>query len=285
MSSEKLDDISDTAFWVAAYRAMESERSDALFHDPYAGMLTQERGHDFAKKVSGYRYVAWTVVMRTVVIDKMILTAIKEGVDTILNLGAGLDTRPYRLNLPKDLQWIEVDFPKMIAFKEKKLQRESPKCKLERVSLDLSKKELRQELFKDIAEKSGKVLVLTEGVILYLSENAVAELASDLLAQENFCYWVTEYHSKAMYQFFRSRKKNKEMKNTPFRFFPDHWLGFFHDNGWQEKEITYLVHEAAKRGRKFPSPFWARIMLRFLPKKKNKSFSRAMGFVLWEPMP
>ena len=44
---------------------------------------------------------AWSVVIRTVIIDNLIREAIGEGVDTILNLGAGLDTRPYRMALPK----------------------------------------------------------------------------------------------------------------------------------------------------------------------------------------
>lgn len=39
-----IENISDTALWVAYYRAMETERPDAHFHDPYARMLAGERG-------------------------------------------------------------------------------------------------------------------------------------------------------------------------------------------------------------------------------------------------
>jgi O-methyltransferase involved in polyketide biosynthesis len=48
-------------------------------------------------------------MIRTVIIDDRIKLAIGEGVDTILNLGAGLDTRPYRMDLPKTLRWVEFD--------------------------------------------------------------------------------------------------------------------------------------------------------------------------------
>ncbi len=284
LNHHAINDISDTAFWVAAYRAKESSRSDALFHDPYAGLLTADKGHAFASKASGARYVAWTVIIRTKVIDNMIMASISEGVDTILNLGAGLDTRPYRMDLPKSLRWIEVDFPKTIEFKEVKLAKESPRCHLKRVSLDLSNRTARQNFFTEIGSQSKKLLVLTEGVIIYLTEEAVSELAEDLLTQESFHYWIAEYHSLEMYKHLRNRKKTKELKNSPFQFFPENWLEFFHNNKWKEKNIVYLMQEAAKLGRRFPIPFWAKLIRPLLPKKKVSSFRKMSGFVLFEPM-
>ncbi len=49
MNEEKeaaIRNVSDTALWVAMYRAMESERADALFYDPYARVLAGERGEE-----------------------------------------------------------------------------------------------------------------------------------------------------------------------------------------------------------------------------------------------
>ena len=83
-------------------------------------------------------FCAWSVVIRTVIIDDYIRQAIAAGVDTILNLGAGLDTRPYRIDLPNSLRWIEVDFPHVIELKETRLAVEKPSCRLERISLDLT---------------------------------------------------------------------------------------------------------------------------------------------------
>ena len=74
--------------------------------------------------MSGSRYTGWSVVIRTHIIDSYIRELIQEGVDTIVNLGAGLDTRPYRLDLPPSLHWIEVDFPHMIQLKEDRLANE-----------------------------------------------------------------------------------------------------------------------------------------------------------------
>lgn len=60
--------------------------------------------------------MSWVLTIRTVAIDRLIVMAIENGVDTVINLGAGLDTRPYRMKLPSLLRWIEVDFPHMIDY-------------------------------------------------------------------------------------------------------------------------------------------------------------------------
>ena len=138
MARSAVADVSETAHWVAVYRAEESERPDALFKDPWAGRLAGDRGHQIASQIGGSQYVRWSVVTRTVVIDAFIRDRVASGVDAVLNLGAGLDTRPYRMSLPASLKWIEVDYPHMIDFKEGMLQGEKPTCQLERVRLDLS---------------------------------------------------------------------------------------------------------------------------------------------------
>ena len=61
-----------------------------------------------------------------------------DGVDTIVNLGAGLDTRPYRLELPHNLKWFEIDFPHMIQYKNQQLAVQKPRCQLTRIELDLT---------------------------------------------------------------------------------------------------------------------------------------------------
>ena len=58
--------ISDTALWVAHYRAVESERPDAHFSDPYARALAGERGARIAKSQQFGNRNAWAFVARTV---------------------------------------------------------------------------------------------------------------------------------------------------------------------------------------------------------------------------
>jgi methyltransferase (TIGR00027 family) len=92
--------VSDTALWVAIYRAIESEHPDALFSDPYARRLGGERGEAIARTM---RRGSWPMVVRTAVMDEIVLRCVQQGVTTVLNLAAGLDARPYRLALPTSL--------------------------------------------------------------------------------------------------------------------------------------------------------------------------------------
>src|SRR5437588_844879 len=107
--------VSDTARWVAMYRAMESERRDALFHDRWARKLAGPEGEAILNAIPKGRQSAWPMIVRTQVMDELLLRTIAEKkVDTVLNLASGLDTRPYRLSLPASLRWIEVDFPDVL---------------------------------------------------------------------------------------------------------------------------------------------------------------------------
>jgi methyltransferase (TIGR00027 family) len=146
---QSIQHVSDTAFLVAHLRAMESARPDALFHDPLAGRLAGEKGRRLAESFATAAVTGWHVVaLRTVIIDDFISRALARGVDTILSLGAGLDTRPYRLELPPGLKWIEVDYPDVIGLKEELLDGEKPRCKLERVGLDLADRISRERFLR-----------------------------------------------------------------------------------------------------------------------------------------
>src|SRR5256712_10103556 len=118
---------------------MESERPDALFHDPYARRLAGARGEQIPGSMPKGRTGAWAMIVRTAVMDELILGAIaRDGVETVLNLAAGLDTRPYRLPLAPSLRWVEVDFPDVIAYKQEQLAGERAACGLEQIGVDLT---------------------------------------------------------------------------------------------------------------------------------------------------
>ena len=109
MTDAKLiNHVSDTARWVAVYRAMETERPDAIFSDPFARRLAGERGEAIVQGMPKGRQMSWPMVVRTAVMDEIIMRCItKQGVDCVLNLAAGLDARPWRLPLAPTLRWID----------------------------------------------------------------------------------------------------------------------------------------------------------------------------------
>jgi len=287
-TNAEIKDVSDTALWVAVFREQESKRPDALFKDPYAGILTGDRGRKIAASMSSSIYTGWAVIIRTTIIDSFLERLIAEGVDTVVNLGAGLDTRPYRMKLPENLQWIEVDYPHMVKLKEDRLGKEKTTCKLERVGLDLADVAARAKLLARINAQSKKVVVITEGVTPYLTEDQVASLAKDLRAQSNFRFWITDYFSPEVFHYMkRNRKQMKQMKNAPFLFNPKNWFEFYANLGWKDREIRYLADQSQKLGRKMPAPWWVKLLmpllrLRFGNDHPSRKFT---AYVLLETKP
>lgn len=283
MSDSIVDHVSETALWVAVYRAQETARPDALFKDPWAGILAGDRGQNIEKKASRSKYVKWAVVTRTVIIDRAIEKLISEGVDTVLNLGCGLDTRPYRMKLPPELKWIEVDFPHMISFKKERLENEKANCHLEQIGLDLSKIESRQELFKRINGESKKVLILTEGVTPYLSEQDVASLADDMKNQSQFKYWITDYNAPKLIEYMNKSKRKTELKNAPFLFNPKNWLDFYQSHGWKLLEMHYISEVSEKIGRPVPIPWIIKIVMSItMSKTQRQEFRKYNGYAILE---
>jgi methyltransferase (TIGR00027 family) len=285
MASTPIQHVSDTALWVATYRAIETERPDALFRDPFASRLVGERGREIVRqmhKIGSNPYVKWSVVIRTCIIDQFIKDALAQGADMVLNLGAGLDTRPYRMELPSDLLWVEVDYPSMIEHKEGHLKSETPHCKLERVKLDLSRREERMKLFNQLNSRAKKVFVITEGVVPYLSVEETASLADDLRAQDHFKFWVVDYLSKQVMKYIQKGRFQRQMKNAPFKFNPEDWRTFFESHHWGVKELRYIGEESLKCGRKMPLPWWAKIMGLIMSNARKKMIRRMTGYAVLE---
>ncbi|MDH4201072.1 MAG: SAM-dependent methyltransferase [Spirochaetia bacterium] len=281
-----LRDVSDTALMVAMYRAIETRRPDALFKDPFAEKLAGERGKKIIEYIPKNFIGGWSIVIRTIIIDNFIKSCIKNGVDTVLNLGAGLDTRPYRMGLPSTLRWVEVDFPHIIKYKKKLLKKEKPNCVLLQIELDLEDQKTRQKLFKKINTDSKKILVLTEGVILYLSPQKVADLARDLGMFQNYQYWIVDYFSP---EAMRHRPKGDQMNNVSFNFFPEtEWFDFFKQNGWGLKDIRYLSEEGRRLKRANPLPLSVKIktIIRAIISLQilRGEFNRFIGYAILHPV-
>lgn len=284
MSSAGINDVSDTAIWVAYYRGLESERPRPMFRDPLAKLLVGERGEQIARtfqKTSAY--TEWAVLTRTVIIDEFILQAIAEGVDAVINLGAGLDTRPYRMELPPAFQWVEADFPHMIDYKAKVLHDHTPRCQLQRVGVDLSDAAARRGFLESAVPGAKKILVLTEGVIPYLTEEQVAGLAEDLRAQPRFAFWIGEYFAAGAYRYLRSVSKSTALRKAPFQFFPPDWDGFFQQHGWVRKDARFYSEIGRRFRRQPPFPWWVPIVLMFMSRERKEQAERMSGYLLMVP--
>jgi len=270
MSASPVSNISDTARWVAVYRAWESARADALFDDPYADLLAGERGRAIAALMPLQARSGWPMVARTKLIDDLVQTAIAQGCDCVLNLAAGLDTRPYRLELPASLRWVEADLPALIDEKERLLADARPRCPLSRIKVDLADAGARAALLHNVLGSSSRALVITEGLLVYLDEGQVRALAADLLAQPGLHGWIVDIASPELLEML-GRSMGRHLANAPMKFAPQNGVAYFEALGWNVAVVCSIFHAAA-RLRRLPWFLW---VFSLLPEPDPRRLGRA----------
>jgi len=280
-----IEHVSDTAFWVAYYRWVETERKDALFHDPLAKKLAGDRGRALATYMGTEKAMAWSMALRTYIIDQYITDLVEKGVDMVINLGAGLDSRPYRLALPPHLEWVEVDFKEIIDYKAEILSKDKPNCHLKRIACDLAVDADRQTILQALNGQGKNILVLTEGVVPYLSNEAVTTLAQDLVELDHVTYWISDYFSPLFLRISARGKIRKRLsKRAPFLFAPgpssQDWPIFFAKIGWQIKEMRFIGDEGFKVGRKLPTSWLIGLLMRLASEARLRPYKQMTGYAV-----
>jgi len=269
MTSPLVRNVSDTARWVASFRAEESARKDALFRDPFAARLAGERGLELARRM---HQGAWAFTARTVVYDEMIRRCLDAGADTVVNLAAGMDARPYRMKLPASLRWIEVDLPEIVDEKDRVLADETPACGLERVRLDLADVTARRALFARIGAESKHAVVVCEGLLIYLAAEQVATLARDIAAVPAFRSWIVDVCSPGLLRMLQ-KAYAKELERAPGVWAPEEGPAYFAQFGWKVVDVQSMLKSAARIGR---LPFHLR-PFSWLPDPKGPPGGRPWG--------
>jgi methyltransferase (TIGR00027 family) len=248
-----VDRVQDTASWVAMARALESERSDALFHDSLARRLAGPQGEVMVRNLSKAGGT-WPIVVRTRLIDSFIDEALERGLDAVVNLAAGLDSRPYRMALPEELTWLEVDLADVIELKHRALESEKPRCRLERIAMDLANVAERRSFFVTTSKRFARTLVLTEGLLYYLPEATALELAQDLLCLRPQ-RWITDLHNSAVVKFIAERTGNALQGTAAMQFATTVGPSVFEPLGWKTL-ATKSVFKEAGRLKRLPFPLW-----------------------------
>ncbi len=246
MPEPLISNVSDTARWMAAYRAAESARPDALFDDPFAERLAGDRGRAIAAAAPRLTRSGGWVVTRTKLIDDLIAESVNAGCDRILNLASGFDARPYRLDVPPAMEWIEADLPEIINEKQRVLAGETARCRLSRVAVDLANASNRHAFLADATSGARNALVITEGLLLYLDEQQVRALAHDL-HRDAIGGWVTDVIAPALIR--KMMRQMPSLDKAPMKFEPSDGVAFFERQGWTVTDIRSILKEAGRRKR------------------------------------
>jgi len=182
---------SSTGYGPAVMRAMENllPEDKRLFEDPYSEKLLSPFYKLFViimrpPKIWNFLMnmrEKWTpgvvggILCRTRYIDDVLNNAIKEGVETVVNLGAGMDTRAFRIPGIENIQYFELDLPEVLkvkrAYTTKKIGELPSNVSL--VPIDFNTQDLGEELKKAGYALSSETFFIWEGVTQYISKEAV----------------------------------------------------------------------------------------------------------------
>lgn len=192
----EISHVSDTALMVAACRALETDSADGFVRDPFAARLAGERGMAMLRALPQPEMMRFGIGVRSRFMDELVLeTLASEEIATVLSLGCGLDSRPWRLEVPPDLRWIEVDFADMLDYKNVVMSAETPRCQREFISANANDAAQRRNLYKAVGP--APALMITEGFLMYLPAATVEALAAEAWQESGIAHWMSDITATA----------------------------------------------------------------------------------------
>ncbi|MFL5665470.1 MAG: class I SAM-dependent methyltransferase [Ktedonobacteraceae bacterium] len=180
--------VSNTALGAATCRLIEQyqPKPTRLFHDPlvkdlvgtliralmqFASMrnLAIQQMDAITPGIYGVQ------ISRTRFIDDVVRDALSQGIEQVVILGAGLDTRPYRLAGMEHTRVFEVDLPSVQEDKKKKLQKHFGRLpeQVTFLPIDFDTQSLEAVFTGTLFDPASPAVFVWEGVTQYLSEEAV----------------------------------------------------------------------------------------------------------------
>lgn len=274
-----IHELSDTALLTAYARAIESRRSDALFVDKHALHLAGEQGAELASECQTFATIANSIACRTAVFDELVERTVRtQSVELVVNLASGLDTRPWRLTLPGEVRWIDVDLPNVLEYKRGRMAAAAPLCMYEECAADLT---AQTDLDKVLAQigRDRTALVITEGLLVYFSESDVASLANRLSANGSIRWWITDIAGPRALMMM-AKAWGSLLQGAAFRFGPSDPVAFFREHGWSEVEFRSSHVEAQRLGRMSRPRLLQRILLRAMSSRVREEVRRLAGVTL-----
>ncbi|MFN2148059.1 MAG: SAM-dependent methyltransferase [Anaerolineales bacterium] len=255
--------LANTAAWTAAVRAMETRRPDKLFDDPYAEALAGEVGAAWIAGCTAESVAP--ITLRTRFFDDFLTHITQEdGIRQVVLVGAGLDTRAYRLHWPDGTHLFEIDQPQVLERKERLLLEAGarPACTLLTAAVDVTG--LWQEALLEAGYQPGQSSGwLVEGLLFYLPSEAILNLLQGVMEMAAPESWIGfDVVNSEMYSSPLSAQW-LEMQRTcgaPWIGSLDDPAAFLAQHGWQAT-LTQAGQPDANYGR-WPFPVYPTDMTR-----------------------
>jgi methyltransferase (TIGR00027 family) len=166
--------VSKTAYYCCGVRMMDAESANPVCNDTYARLFMDEEGLRMFDAFRNEEKPNASNVTRHRIVDDILRDELTRSPDlTIVIVGCGFDSRAFRI---KGGTWIELDEPAIIAYKNEKLDSSSCPNELHRIRINFAAESLDSKL----PRTSNRVVVVIEGVFMYLTENITNQLLQTL---------------------------------------------------------------------------------------------------------
>ncbi|MEW2132811.1 class I SAM-dependent methyltransferase [Streptomyces sp. NPDC005435] len=251
-----------TAVGVARVRALETERENALFRDPLARAFAEAGGlwptsPPPADEAARRRRlgVAFSIVIRTKFLDDLLREASASGVRQVVLLGAGMDSRAFRMDWPEGTRLFEVDTAVPLDFKESVLRQERAVARCQRITVPV---DLREDWPRALAaaghDPAAPTVWIAEGLLIYLPEDAVELLLDRIGAQSapGSRLGLT-LGSRGVIERFGADAAPGSAASLWVSEMPDDPVGWLAGHGWEASGHT-LRERAAAYGRPLGTP-------------------------------
>ena len=163
------------------------------------------------------------------------------------------------------------------------MRSEKPVCDYEAIAADLTNEPVRDAVFAQAGRNARSMLVISEGLLIYLSEQEVVSLATALHGISAARYWTTDIASPMLLKWMRKTwGKSVDKGNAPFKFGPEDSATFFKSVGWRETVFKSAMAEAQRLNREMRGMWFWRFMARFMPASRREAMRRMSGFLLLE---
>lgn len=239
-----MDGVGLTSLWVAAMRAIETERPDAMISDPFARALAGEKGFQVMSESDPPGPARPPVLaVRTRYFDDVICAALDAGIRQLVVVAAGMDARAFRLPLPSGTRMFELDQPQVLAYKADRLGIAKPQCDRITVPIDL-REDWPASLLAAGFVRNAPTLWLLEGLLPYLREPDVRTLLSritDLAAPRSEILFDVSGRLVLESPYMRERFEFVAKLGAPWQFATDEPEALIEPLGWTASVTEHAV--------------------------------------------
>ncbi len=252
-----MKEVSKTAFFCAGCRMADAATTHPIVGDYFAKKLMGESGLEYWKNFEAETNPIASNQARHYLVDTHLRRHLgRNPAVTIIHVGAGLDARPFRMY---GGNWVEIDAPEILAYKEQLLPAASCRNPLQRIPTDFDLEPLADKLAAFTSHTD--VVFVVEGVLMYLTQAQREEQLQTLRSLFPRHHYICELMSKLFYQKLAKPFNDKlKLHGASFIELQDEPAAMFHKCGYQLLDKASTIDTALHLGRQVSKRFFVNLM-------------------------